>query len=92
MRLTKTQRALLERAARNHYGRTSVVSGYITSRRNGSYGRRESEAACKLVEAGLFEYLGAERSVRHLCHRYGADRGHDTSYRITEAGRREIER
>jgi hypothetical protein len=87
-RLTKTERTLLESATLNHYGRVSVVSGYISSRRSRkAYGARERDAAYKLAQAGLLEFIESHKSTRHLCHGFGADLGSDKSYRITEAGR-----
>ncbi len=92
MTLTVTMRRLLVRAAQNQSGSVSVISGYITGRKKPSYGRRESNAALRLVHAGLFEFLGSHRGIQHLTGGFSADHSYDKSYRITEAGRREIGR
>jgi hypothetical protein len=98
MKITKTQRALLERAARNSYGRTSVVTGWYTTRKSGGrhYGTREYLAAKALVEAKLLVRVGdADHSatgIRGPKGGYvGTHYGTDWGYAITEAGRVALE-
>lgn len=87
MKLTMTMRKLLEYAAANPYGVTSVQSGFITSRKHSQYGARAQNAALNLATLGLLTHVDTHISVHQLCHRQGADHGHDTVWKITDAGR-----
>jgi hypothetical protein len=87
MRLNKTQQNLLRRAAANADGVTSVQSGFVTSRKKSQYGVRAQDAAIGLAAAGLLTHVTTHISVQQLCHRLGSDHGHDTVWRITDAGR-----
>lgn len=84
MRLTKTMRRLLTEAAAHRNGLTVTYSGYTTSRRGSYYGKRESDAACALRDAGLLE------DVRQLCHRMGSEHASETVWKITESGRKAL--
>lgn len=87
MRLTSTQRALLERANKNPHGVVSVISGFVTSRRRKGYGGRERDAAHQLLGLGLIKHVETYRSVHHLAHGFGADHGSDAVFEITDSGR-----
>ncbi|MEN9704933.1 MAG: hypothetical protein RLZZ393_812 [Pseudomonadota bacterium] len=87
-KLNKTQIELLTDAVRHSRGLVCVISGYITSRRNGAYGTRKSAAGRALREAGYLVIVQPYVSTRHpLCHRMGSDIGGETTYQITDAGR-----
>ena len=89
MKLTVTQRDLLERAAKHPHGVVSVISGHVTSRKQGQnrYGTRERDAAHKLLELGFFKHVDTHKSVHHLSHGFGADHGSDSVFEITDNGR-----
>lgn len=90
MKLNKTQTKLLERAANNVCGYVVIYHGFITSRRRGEYGGRDSEAAIKLRDAGLLRFVESHSSVHHLTHGFGADRGSETIFSITNEGRKAL--
>lgn len=90
MVLNKTQIELLTDAAKHPHGIVATYRGYISSRKNGSYGARKSDAACKLRDAGLLELKNIHRSVHQLCHRMGSDVGSESIWQITERGRTAI--
>lgn len=93
MKLSKTQIKILSRASDNSYGRTSVQTGWYSTRKDGGrYGDREFDAAQALVEAGLLERVGNPDSSRqpikgarggYVGTHYGVDYG----YQITATGR-----
>jgi len=89
MKLTVNQINLLLEAAASLHGRVCVVTGNRSTRRNGWYGRRQSEAAISLRNAGLFTLAESSRFADKLCNG-GWDRGFVTSWEITEAGRQAI--
>ena len=91
MRLTKTQHELLTRAVKHPHGVIAIISGVVSSRRNGRYGVRERDAAYKLGKAGLLQHIETHASTHHLCHGFGSDYGHEAVYRITDSGRQAIE-
>ena len=57
MKLNKTQAKLLRTAADNRHGVVCTHHGYYAGRKNSSYGRRDSDAACALRDAGLLEFV-----------------------------------
>jgi hypothetical protein len=87
-KLNKTQIELLTDAVNHSRGLVCVISGYITSRRNGAYGTRKSAAGHALVNAGLLVVVCPRVTTSHpLCHGFGSDIGGETTYQITDAGR-----
>jgi hypothetical protein len=89
-KLTKTQIALLKRAAFNPDNRVSVLSGVVTSRKHGAYGTRERDAAASLRDLGFLVYVRGYHTTHHLSHRQGSDIGSDTVWQVTDAGRRAL--
>ena len=49
--MTKTAQELLDAARKNPHGVVSFSSGFVTSRKNGSYGHRKASAARKTCGA-----------------------------------------
>ena len=87
MKLSATQRDLLERAHDHPNGVVSVISGFITSRRHKRYGTRQRDAAHGLMKMGYFKHVETHKSITHLCHGFGADHGSDSVWEITESGK-----
>ena len=85
--MTKTEQELLDAARKNPHGVVSFSSGFVTSRKNGSYGHRKTGAARKLVALGLLKFEETHKSVTHLSHGFGADHGFERVYSLTEKGR-----
>jgi len=69
--MTKTQLTLLQRIDQNPRKITTVIHGYRTCRKNGSYGKREFNAMISLRDQGIVKILKSE-SYRD-CNRHYSD-------------------
>lgn len=83
--MTKTQRKLLDTAAKNRNGLVHVQFGHTSCAKVRRYGWRAADAASALQERGWLAWVNTERSVYHL--RYSTDYCTQMFYRITDAGR-----
>lgn len=89
VKLTKTQRALLERAARNARGTVAICHGWRSGAR-GSYGSRDSKTLVQLRDMGLVGKIEFS-SGRHYYGGHGeCDHYTEAWATITEAGREAI--
>jgi hypothetical protein len=88
IKLNKTQRALLEKATRNHRGSVAIVRGFQTGAK-GSYGNRATAALRQLRDMGLVGPIqtstGREYYGNGECDHYT-----EAWATITEAGRESL--
>lgn len=91
IKLTKTERAMLEQAARTTRGFMHAVHGYSTSSRSGIRGTRATMAIKSLVAKGLADSLKVEAGYEANMDGWGTT--HYTGFlaRITDAGRKAIQ-
>jgi len=61
--MTKTQLTLLQRIDNHPNKLTSVIHGYRTNRKNGSFGNREFNAVISLRDQGLIKIVKHENFV-----------------------------
>jgi hypothetical protein len=91
IKLTKTERALLEKADCNPRGTMTSMVWCSTSAKGGNHGFRSQRALLSLVEKGLADNL------REYSHRsanrdgWGTTHVDECSANITEAGRKAVE-
>lgn len=58
--MSKTELALLQRIDSCPHKNTSIIHGYRTLRKNGSYGNREFKAMISLRDKGVIKILQSE--------------------------------
>jgi hypothetical protein len=63
MKLSKTEQALLDRIDKDAQKTTSIMHGYRTGRKNGSYGAREHNAMISLRDKGIIVIVKHESFV-----------------------------
>jgi hypothetical protein len=87
MKLGKEAQRLLVTAAQNTTGHVSTCRGHQSGKRNSSFGVRQSQAAQRLRDLGLLEFVDSTHDVGDYRHGYGTHY-HTVLWRITEAGRK----
>lgn len=79
--MSKTEQALLKRIDESPHKVASIIWGYKTHRKNGSYGNREFNAMIKLRDAGLIEIFKSTKGQD--CGRFNTDNWHESVIRRT---------
>lgn len=88
IRLTKTEQALLAKAARKPHGTLSAMTWYSTSAlRTGTRGTRARDALKSLVAKGLADRYRAESNHGPNSDGWGTTHATEFTARLTEAGR-----
>jgi len=91
VRLTKTERALLEKATRNGRGNLSAMTWWSSSAKCTSHGNRAMRAIKSLVAKGLAEDLHSESNHAPNSDGWGSTHATEFWATITDSGRKALE-